>query len=69
RDALWAHPDLLPSASDLDDPGGFVSRTVSGTEAPETDWDAGLRSLDKDVDGTLDDDATGGPQDEPPAPV
>lgn len=26
RDALWAHPDLLPSSTDLDDPGGFVNR-------------------------------------------
>jgi putative hydrolase len=26
RDALWAHPDLLPSGSDLDDPHGFVRR-------------------------------------------
>src|SRR5213079_2858367 len=24
RDALWAHPDLLPTAEDLDDPDGFV---------------------------------------------
>jgi len=24
RDALWAHPDLLPTAKDLDDPDGFV---------------------------------------------
>ena len=24
RDALWAHPDLLPTADDLDDPGAFV---------------------------------------------
>jgi putative hydrolase len=24
RDALWAHPDLLPTADDLDDPDGFV---------------------------------------------
>jgi uncharacterized membrane protein YgcG len=24
RDAVWAHPDLLPSAEDLDDPEGFV---------------------------------------------
>jgi len=60
RDALWAHPDLLPSATDLDDPEGFVTRTAGGTE-PETDWDAGLRGLDKDLDGTLDDDASGGP--------
>lgn len=26
RDALWEHPDLLPHASDLDDPAGFVAR-------------------------------------------
>jgi putative hydrolase len=26
RDALWAHPDLLPGSSDLDDPAGFVDR-------------------------------------------
>jgi putative hydrolase len=58
RDALWAHPDLLPSAEDLDDPAGFAARTTSPTQ----DWDAGLRSLDKDFDGTLDADATGGPE-------
>ena len=23
RDALWAHPDMLPTATDLDDPDGF----------------------------------------------
>jgi putative hydrolase len=25
RDAIWAHPDLLPSSADLDDPAGFVA--------------------------------------------
>lgn len=25
RDALWGHPDLLPSADDLDDPDGFAA--------------------------------------------
>ncbi len=52
RDALWAHPDLLPGPSDLDDPAAFVA-------AGGTDWDAGLRALDKDLDGKLDDDAKG----------
>jgi putative hydrolase len=28
RDALWAHPDLVPTADDLDDPAGFASRDV-----------------------------------------
>ena len=57
RDALWAHPDLLPAADDLDDPTGFVARSAGSA----TDWDAGLRDLDKDLDGRLDDDASGGP--------
>jgi putative hydrolase len=28
RDALWNHPDLLPTAEDLDDPAGFVERAA-----------------------------------------
>ena len=70
RDGLWAHPDLLPSAQDLDDPAGFVARTVAGVETePGTDWDAGLRALDKDLDGSLDDDAAAGHSDEVPGPA
>ncbi|MDN5933575.1 MAG: zinc-dependent metalloprotease, partial [Pseudonocardia sp.] len=30
RDALWAHPDLIPSADDLDDPAAFVARDELG---------------------------------------
>lgn len=30
RDALWGHPDLMPSASDLDDPFDFVDRDNGG---------------------------------------
>ena len=84
RDALWQHPDLLPSAQDLDDPAAFVRRGAGSTTEEEsgTDWDAGLRDLDKDLDGTLDEDSSGrhdpqdpsgggeaGPDGEPPAPV
>ena len=36
RDALWEHPDLLPTVDDLDDPTGFVNRR-------DNDFD--LRSL------------------------
>jgi uncharacterized protein (DUF2342 family) len=28
RDAIWAHPDLLPTAEDLDDPLGFAERSA-----------------------------------------
>jgi putative hydrolase len=30
RDALWGHPDLLPSSEDLDDPVGFAQRADDG---------------------------------------
>ena len=56
RDALWAHPDLLPGGSDLDDPTAWSTAPSAGDEG-QTDWDAGLRDLDKDLDGELDDDA------------
>jgi len=33
RDAVWDHPDLMPSGDDLDEPGAFVERLRAG-EAP-----------------------------------
>jgi putative hydrolase len=38
RDAIWSHPDLLPTADDLDDPDGFVrgrpELDISAFESP-----------------------------------
>lgn len=43
RDAVWAHPDLLPGPDDLDDPAGFAA----GSGAPEVeDWERQLLGLD-----------------------
>ncbi|MFN2539863.1 MAG: zinc-dependent metalloprotease [Mycobacteriales bacterium] len=52
RDAVWSHPDLLP---DLDEPDSWLGPLAEAGSA--TDWDAGLRALDKDLDGQLDEDA------------
>ncbi|MGD9618412.1 MAG: zinc-dependent metalloprotease [Mycolicibacterium sp.] len=30
RDAVWQHPDLLPSSADLDEPAGFIDRVLGG---------------------------------------
>ena len=30
RDAVWQHPDLLPSSDDLDEPAGFIDRVIGG---------------------------------------
>ncbi|KGN39378.1 zinc-dependent metalloprotease [Knoellia subterranea] len=43
RDAAWAHPDVAPTAADLDDPLGYVERSTA--QSTGTDWDAGLDEL------------------------
>ena len=35
RDALWAHPDLIPSAEDLEDPAAFAAREEIGDPIAE----------------------------------
>lgn len=48
RDAAWAHPDLVPTASDLDDPLGFVERGRPADAQPADelgDLDAQLARL------------------------
>jgi putative hydrolase len=44
RDALWAHPDLLPTADDLDDPAAFVV-----PDSDDEDWvgDDPIAALEK----------------------
>jgi putative hydrolase len=37
RDKIWTHPDLLPTAEDLDDPDGFVSGSLDLDFAELTD--------------------------------
>lgn len=44
RDAVWEHPDLLPTTEDLDDPEGFASRRQL-LDASDSDVDAALTRL------------------------
>lgn len=48
RDGAWRHPDLAPSAADLDDPLGYVERTTSPAG---DDLDAELDRLLRDEGG------------------
>jgi putative hydrolase len=48
RDALWAHPDLLPTAADLDDPAPLVARLTGGGETrteADAEFDEALEAL------------------------
>jgi putative hydrolase len=45
RDGVWMHPDLLPTATDLDDPLGFREGATAPEALSEEDFDAALREL------------------------
>lgn len=44
RDALWDHPDVLPTASDIKDPASLISR-ISNTANEGDDIDKALREI------------------------
>lgn len=48
RDALWSHPDLVPTSEDIDDPAALVARLSTG--APEPD------DIDRAIEDLLGDD-------------
>ena len=58
RDAVWQHPDLLPSAKDLDEPAGFIDRVIGG-DVGGLDIDAAMAEFEKDIQGSGDSDAGG----------
>ena len=43
RDAIWSHPDLLPTEADISDPSALIAKLSNS--APEDDMDAALRDL------------------------
>jgi uncharacterized protein (DUF2342 family) len=47
RDGLWAHPDVIPTDADIDDPVALVARLTGG--APEPD------AIDKAIEDLLGD--------------
>jgi putative hydrolase len=59
RDALWAHPDLIPSADDLDDPAAFASREEIGDPIAELE-----KTLRKESAESPDEPDSSGPDDE-----
>jgi putative hydrolase len=48
RDELWSHPDLLPSATDLDDPIGFAQHAGELSDIDISDFLSEDDSLDDD---------------------
>ena len=51
RDAVWAHPDLLPTTEDLDEPAGFIDRVIGG-DITGIDIDAAIAEFEKELGGS-----------------
>ena len=51
RDGVWQHPDLLPSAEDLDEPAGFIDRMIGGDTSG---MDQALADLEKSAENDTD---------------
>lgn len=50
RDAVWQHPDLLPTAEDLDEPAGFIDRMIGGdTSGMDSAIEEAIADLEKDI--------------------
>ncbi|MGV8895501.1 MAG: zinc-dependent metalloprotease [Rhodoglobus sp.] len=54
RDALWSHPDLVPTAADLDDPTALIARITNGQPEPD--------DIDQAIADLLGDDTTERPR-------
>lgn len=50
RDALWSHPDLIPSSEDIDDPAALIAR-VTNPDPELDDVDRAIEELLNDDDG------------------
>src|SRR5665647_2832910 len=63
RDAVWGHPDLLPTTQDLDDPTGYTVRRAAAA-VEHADLDRALADIFGDSPG---DSAGDTPEDDPQA--
>ena len=56
RDALWSHPDLIPTGEDIDDPTALIARITAGEPEPD--------DIDQAIEDLLNDDTTERPREE-----
>ena len=56
RDALWSHPDLVPTSDDIDDPSALIARIQGGDPEPD--------DIDQAIEDLLNDDTSDRPREE-----
>src|SRR5690554_1725576 len=68
RDALWSHPDLVPTKEDIDDPQALIARLTAG-EPELDDIDRAIEDLLGDDSGDRPREGDDGSAEDPPPPV
>jgi putative hydrolase len=68
RDALWSHPDLVPTKDDIDDPQALIVRLTAG-EPELDDIDRAIEDLLGDNSGDRPREGDDGSAENPPPPV
>ena len=68
RDALWSHPDLVPTQADIDDPQALIARLTAG-EPELDDIDRAIEDLLGDESGDRPREGSNGSAEDPPPPV
>lgn len=53
RDALWSHPDLMPTAEDLDNPAALIARMEASARGEVAEPDEMDRALADLLDGNI----------------
>lgn len=48
RDAVWNHPDLLPTSADLDEPAAFIDRAIGG-DVSSADVDELIAEIEREA--------------------
>ena len=56
RDELWSHPDLIPTADDIDDPSALIARITAKTPEPD--------DVDQAIEDLLNDDTSDRPRED-----
>ncbi len=63
RDGVWQHPDLLPSAADLDEPAAFIDRMIGGdTSGIDSAFEQAIADMERDINDPERDDGTDRPK-------
>jgi len=68
RDEAWGHPDVAPTAADLDDPLGYAERRGTAEEDDVSISDADIERLLASAEGPSDPDTDDPQQDDPGEP-